>query len=169
MVLAPRCFRDEEYLVPRSILEEGGCEVTTASSMAGHLKGSRGTWVRADVSIHEARVSSFDAVVFVGGFGARVFFDDRGAHRLCREAAAAGKVLAALCVAPGILARAGVLEWRRATCWPGEKEVLVREGAVYTGEHVTVDGRIVTADGPSSAREFALAVLAALERTRPGV
>jgi putative intracellular protease/amidase len=71
-------------------------------------------------------------------------------------------VLAALCLAPGTLARAGVLTDRAATAWPDARPVLEAAGAGWTGEPVTVHAGIVTADGPMHAKEFAAAVLGRL-------
>jgi len=164
MVVASRDFRDEEYSEPRGLFEAAGCTVVTASSVTGPIKGALGSWITVDRALAGCRAVDFDAVVFVGGYGALEYADSNTAHRLCRETLDRRRVLAALCVAPVILARAGVLENRRATCFPDQNDAIESLGAVLTGEAVTVDGRIVTADGPLHAREFAQAVLAALGR-----
>lgn len=163
MVVASRDFRDEEYSEPRRLFEAAGCTVVTASSATGPVRGALGTWVEVDRVLAGCRAAEFDAVVFVGGYGALEYGESGTAHRLCREALDQRRVLAALCVAPVILARAGVLEHRRATCFPDQRETLQSLGAVLTREAVTVDGRMVTADGPLHAREFARAVLRALD------
>jgi protease I len=98
----------------------------------------------------------------VGGAGARVFFDDHDAHRLARNQAGSGRVLAAICVGPSTLAHAGLLDGVRATAFPSQAGDLREHGAVWTDEAVVTDGRIVTANGPEAAEEFGEAVALAL-------
>ncbi len=158
MVIAPDTFRDEEYTVPREVLERRTAEVVVASTRAGACTGRFGTEALATLAIAEADLAGFDALVFVGGGGASVFFDDAHAHRLAREAASTGKVLAAICIAPSTLAHAGLLDGRRATAFESRAEDLVAHGAVWTGAPVEIDGAIVTANGPDAAAAFGMAV-----------
>jgi len=71
-------------------------------------------------------------------------------------------VVGAICIAPGILARAGILKGRKATVFPSEIEALKRNGAFYTALPVVIDGRIVTASGPEAAEEFGKALVKTL-------
>jgi len=160
LVVASRGFRDEEALVPKARFEAAGCAVTVASTHSGPVRGSLGAWLTADLALPEAVVADYDAVVFAGGDGAIELFDNRVAHRLCRDTLAAGKVLGALCAAPSILAEAGVLLDRRATCWPDRRAHLESKGAVLCDEGVVTDpSRIVTADGPYRAADFTNTIL----------
>ena len=162
MVIAPKMFRDEEYEVPRHILEASGVEVTVASTRAGTCTGKLGAVANADVALSDALGTPWDAVVFVGGPGASVFFDDPIAHEIARSAAVRGAVVSAICIAPSTLAHAGLLTGRRATAFPSQEDDLVRFGAIWTGEPVTLDGRIITANGPEAAEEFGQALARAL-------
>ncbi len=162
MVVGSRGFRDEEYFEPRRVFEEAGMEVVTASSREGPVRGALGGWARAERFLAAVRVADHDAFVFVGGDGAREHVDSRTAWRLARQAMDQGKVLAAICMAPLILARAGLLRERRVTAWPGVRDEVARAGAVVVDDPVVVDERLITADGPQSARRFAEAVLRVL-------
>ncbi len=162
MVIAPTVFRDEEYAEPKRVLEAHGVSVTTASVAPGECIGKLGMHATATLSVLEAAESEWDAVVFVGGAGAKVFFDDPAAHRLATKQAASGRVLAAICVAPSTLARAGLLRGVRATAFPSQESDLVAHGALWTGDAVTTDGSIVTGNGPEAAEQFGEAVAAAL-------
>jgi protease I len=73
---------------------------------------------------------------------------------LARDFYDSGKIVAAICLAPAILAKAGLLSGVKATCTPDEEENLVAGGAEYTGAPVEVDGKIVTGSGPDAARRF---------------
>lgn len=158
MVIAPEIFRDEEYAEPKSVLEARGASVTTASLTAGVCSGKLGMTVDATLALSEADPARYDAVIFVGGGGAQVFFDDPDAHALARGALENRRVLAAICIAPSILARAGLLDGIRATAFPSQRDDLIAHGAQWSEGPVEVDGSIITANGPEAARAFGLAI-----------
>lgn len=162
MIVAPTVFRDEEYAEPKRVLREHGVLVTTASSTPGECIGKLGMRATASLSLADAAKSEWDAVVFIGGAGAQVFFDDPDARQLARTQIEGGRVLAAICIAPSILARAGLLRGVRATAFPSQETDLRAHGAEWTGEPVTTDGLIVTGNGPQAAEQFGEAVAAAL-------
>lgn len=154
MVIAPSVFRDEEYDIPKRVLESRGATVTTASTAPGEAVGKLGMIAHPTMSVVDAASRTWDAVVFVGGAGASVFFDDSAAHDLARDALGHGSVLAAICVAPSTLARAGLLNGVRATAFPSQRADLEAHGARWTGESVTVDNTVITANGPEAAADF---------------
>jgi protease I len=154
MVVAPERFRDEELFDTRTVLEASGHAVVVASTRVGECPGSRGGHVLVEAEITDQGAADFDAVVFVGGGGSKLLWRDEDAIRLAREAAADSKILGAICLAPVILANAGVLRGRRATVAGTEARTIEAEGATYTGPGVTVDGNIVTANGPKSSTLF---------------
>lgn len=162
MVIAPTVFRDEEYAVPKGVLEAHGVDVTTASVEPGECIGKLGMRATATVSVRDATEHAWDVVVFVGGAGAQVFFDDPDAHALARVQLESGRVLAAICIAPSTLARAGLLTGVRATAFPSQEQDLRAHGAEWTGDPVTVDGRIVTGNGPEAAEQFGQAIVSLL-------
>lgn len=162
MVIAPDIFRDEEFTRPLEVLENRGANVLTASVQVGSCRGKFGLTAIADIALADAKPERFDAVVFVGGAGAQIFFDDEVAHAFARDMAAAGKVVAAICIAPSTLARAGLLAGRRVTAFSSQEQDLVDHGAVFTGEPVEIDGNIITADGPEAAYPFGEAIADAL-------
>ncbi len=164
MIIAPEGFRDEELQIPKALFEAKGWEVDVASKTTCEAKGMLGLRVKPDLSLGEVDISRYSAVIFVGGVGAQFYFSDPEALHIAQEAQKRGKVLGAICLAPGILARAGVLRGKRATVWPSEADTLAKTGATYTGKAVEVDGLIVTARGPEAAREFAEAILEILKR-----
>jgi protease I len=162
MVIAPTVFRDEEYALPREILIKAGADVVTASTEPGECIGKLGMTAEATLALDDADPDDYDAILFVGGAGASVFFDDPVAHALAKHAMEDMRVVGAICVAPSILARAGLLEGKRATAFRSQERDLVEHGAVWTGEPVTVSSRVITANGPEAASEFGRAVAHAL-------
>ncbi len=155
-VIAHKDFKDEEYQVPRNIFERLGAKVTVASSDTGIAVGTRGLKVKIDTLISQIDTFDFDGLVFVGGMGAKEYWDSEVAHRIAKSAARNGKVIAAICIAPVILARAGVLRWKEATVWasPKTKHILKQEKIEYIPRPVVVSEKIVTANGPIAAKQF---------------
>lgn len=163
LIIAHENFNDEELAGPMEALEGAGVKVVLASSAVDPAKGMLGAVVVPDILLEDIIVSDFDAVVFIGGGGSSEYFDSPVAHSIAREAASTGKLLGAICIAPSTLANAGLFEGKKATSYPSEEDNLKSKGAAFTGAGVEVDGNIITADGPSSAREFGRALLRALE------
>lgn len=165
MIIAPQNFRDEELLESKEKLLGAGINVTVASRTIAEAKGMFGTKAKPDISLDAVRVDDYDAVIFVGGSGAETYFEDAKALSIARSAATKNKLVAAICIAPSILANAELLRGKRATVWSGDKyiNILRNKGARYTGEAVTQDGKIITANGPESAKKFGDALVAALK------
>lgn len=159
MIIASSNFRDEELLETKEVLESEGTKVTIASSSLSPSQGMLGAVVKPDILLADIKVADYDAIIFVGGIGSQEYWDDSVAHKIAREATSSGKVLGAICIAPVTLANAGVLDGRCATVWSSEGGKLELKGANYTRKNVEIDGNIVTANGPQSAREFGKAIL----------
>jgi protease I len=187
MIIAFRDFRDAEYFVPKEILEEAGAEIKTVSNKSGTAIGADGGDVEVDIllanlnpaefddlqskSSHDSiqSISSFDAIVFIGGPACLEALDNEDSYKAARETVSQNKVLASICISPVILAKAGVLEGKKATVWssPMDKspiETLEENGAIYEAKSVVVDGKIITGDGPAAAQEFGEAIVQALTR-----
>jgi protease I len=154
MIIAPKMFRDEEYAEPKRVLEARGARVVTASLARGKCIGKLGMIAEAEVSLSEAADRQWDAVVFIGGGGSEVFFDEPIAHGLARETLDRGAVVGAICIAPSTLAHADLLHGVKATAFPSQRSDLIHHGARWDAGPVVVDGRIVTANGPDAAQRF---------------
>lgn len=161
-------YRDEEFDIPNKIFQKNDIEVVVFSSQPGEATGKMGGKTKINFLLPELEVSNFDAIVFVGGPGAVIFQDDDDAHRVAQDAVKENKILAAICVAPTILAKAGVLQDKRATAWTSyvdteDKDILQKGGASFVDEEVVRDGNIITANGPVAAESFANAIIEALK------
>lgn len=159
LVIAFRDFKDEEYFIPKEIFEEREVKVITASTERGVALGADGGEIKTDFLISELKPADFDAVVFVGGPGALKYLDNEISYKIIKETESCGKILGAICISPVILAKAGVLLGKKATVWssPLDREpikILKENGAEYVNEDVVIDGKIITANGPSSASKF---------------
>lgn len=162
MIIASTNFRDEEYQNPRRILEGKGIEVKVASSAMRQCSGMLGTKVIPDMLITDVKVEDYDAVIFVGGSGAVEYWNNSTALSIAKTCTRLNKLLAAICIAPVILANAEVLRGKKATVFSSEIEKLKNKGAHYTGKNVEIDGKIITANGPTAATKFGEAIISAL-------
>lgn len=156
-VIAHNGFQDNEFSIPKDILKAKGHKIMVASSDTSPASGALGSKITPDISIDEAlnRIDEFDAVIFIGGGGAREYFNSPVAHQIARDAK---NVIAGICIAPVILANAGVLDGKKATVWDDgkgtQKKIIESKGAVFVSQPVVVDGKLVTANGPSAAKVF---------------
>lgn len=153
-ITAPYVFRDEEYLIPKKILESNNIAVTTASTKLGKIYGKFGLTTLSNVLIQDITENLFDAIVFIGGTGAEIFFNNHYALNLAKEFATSNRVTAAICIAPIILAKAKILVNRKSTAFIDAKDTLLKYGAIYTGASVEVDLNIITANGPMASQSF---------------
>lgn len=159
MIIAFRDFRDEEYFIPKKILEEAGAEITTVSNKSGIAVGADGGDVEVDLLLESLNPVDFDAVVFIGGSGCLGNLDNEESYRIIQETVSQNKVLASICISPVILAKAGVLEGKKATVWSSlldksSVKILQKNGAIYQADAVVVDDKIITANGPAAAKRF---------------
>lgn len=156
-------FRDVEYFILKEILEEAGVKVKTVSTQKGTALGADGGEVKIDLQVLDVNPSEFDAVLFIGGPGMGKSLDNEDFHKLAKDTVSSGKILGAICIAPAMLAKAGILKGKKATVWsaPLQKEsvkILKEEGAIVQENSVVIDGKIITAEGPLATRDFARAV-----------
>jgi protease I len=154
MVVAPIGFSDVEYYAPKKFFEDKQIIVKTASSSLT-AKDKLDKEIKVDLLVEDINMDSYSGVIFVGGPGASVYFNDLIIHKIAIKANDKNKVVGAICIAPSILANAGLLDGKRATAFPSEETNLEDKGASYTNESVTVDGNIVTANGPGAVQDFA--------------
>jgi len=162
LIIASENFREEELFETKFVLDGAGVETVTASTRTGVINGMLGGSAEARILVRDIVVDDYDAIIFIGGSGAREYFDSGVALDIAREAADKRKVLAAICIAPSVLANAGVLTGVRATSFVSERARLQRAGAIYTGAPVERDGPIITGRGPEAARLFGEAVADAI-------
>jgi 4-methyl-5(b-hydroxyethyl)-thiazole monophosphate biosynthesis len=140
------------------VLRRGGVDVTSAAlGTTLTVAGSRGVKLLADTLWSSLDADAFDALVLPGGGkGTDALLADARVIETVRDFDAAGKYVAALCAAPTVLAAAGILKGRKATCYPSVADQL---GASYDDAPVIADGNILTSQGPGTAMLFALVLV----------
>jgi protease I len=162
MVVPERDFNDEDYDQVKKVLESKGIKVTTGSSYVGEIRGVKGASMRSMVDVSGVKYYDYDALVFVGGPGARRFIEHEKVVKLAKDAEY--KVLGAIGIGVAILAKAEVLKGKKATADRSVAEWIESKGSTFTGQPVQVDGKIVTAESSKYAEQFANALVEALQK-----
>lgn len=174
-ILLGKGFEEAEAIVPADLLRRAGVEVRLVALEGTAVEGSRGITVQADLSLREVDPDELEMLVLPGGLGGvSAIQNSLGALALIDQAYARGVYLAAICAAPTILARTGILDRRSAVCYPGMEEEM-GSAVVQKGSQVVTDGRIITGEAAGSAFEFGLRLVeaacgrSAMERVRDAI
>lgn len=140
------------------LFRRAGFDVTVAGLEAGPIRASRDTVLVPDVRLDEVVDRGFDLIALPGGLpGAKRLAASTTLAGLLRRQHDEGHWLAAICAAPQVLARHGLLDGRRATAFPGALDGF--EQVERVDEPVVIDGHIVTSRGPGTAMDFALVLI----------
>ena len=155
-------FEEVEAVSIIDVLRRGGVDVTVAGVGSGSsVCGAHDIELGVDCAAVSVSPDDYDAVVLPGGMpGAENLAASDPVLDAIRTVHAGGKIVAAICAAPLVLAKAGVVSGKRVTCYPGFEERVT--GAECTGARVERDGNIVTGKGPGAALEFGLELLAVM-------
>lgn len=153
-------FEEIEALCPLDLLRRAGVDVRTVGIGGKIITGAHGISVAADLD-DSAALSGMEGVILPGGMpGTRHLAASPAVISALRTASAEGKWICAICAAPSVPGRLGLLRGRRAVCFPGFEAEL--EGAIHTDARVERDGNFITAVGMGAAAEFGLAIVSAL-------
>lgn len=149
-----------EALTPVDVLRRAGVECDIVSVSGQFPIGSHAITVKADRLIEQISFNDYDGVVIPGGLpGAQIIADNDYASEMVKAFILDKKLVAAICAAPAlVLASKGLIDGKKATCYPAEAFIKTFKNACYTGENVQVDGNIITANGPRSAFDFSKAI-----------
>ncbi len=153
-VIPPERFRDEELFVTQVEIEKNGFKTIIASTKVGKCLGSRGGSAESVLLLSNIKSDDYAGVVFVGGGGSKLLWDNPDAMRIAKEMNKAKKIVAAICLAPVILASAGILKDKKATVAGTEAKTIEEKGATYMGPGIFADGNIVTANAPKASMLF---------------
>ncbi len=160
-VLLAGGFEEAEAVTPWDILKRAGAEVLLVSvNGEKYVTGAHGLSVGTDISIDKTD-DNFSMVLLPGGkTGADNLASSEKVKAILQNASKNEKFIAAICAAPSVLGKYGLLKGKRATCFPGFEDKL--QGAVLTAGKTVRDGNIITAKGMGAAQEFGFCLAEAL-------
>ncbi len=150
---------EAEALVTADIIRRAGLDLQIVSITDDHMvTGAHNIRVETDAVLREVDFSDAELLIFPGGLpGATNLADCADLNERIRDHVFIGRPVAAICAAPLILGRLGLLEGKRATCYPGFEGEL--RGASCTGALVEQDGLFITGKGPAAVFEFGYAIV----------
>ena len=154
-------FEEVEALTPVDFLRRCELDVRTVGVSGPIATGSHRIAVACDMTVEEMDISAADAVILPGGMPGTLNLEAcpqvQEAVRWCAEH---NKWVGAICAAPSVLGHMGLLEGKKATCFPGFEQELT--GAEFLAQPVVRDGKIITSRGAGTASQFAFALIEAL-------
>lgn len=155
-------FEEIEGLTVVDILRRAGMEAEMISIMGRkEICGSHKIAVQADALYEDVDFAELDGVVLPGGMpGTTNLGAHAGVNETIKSFAADGKLVAAVCAAPSVLGQAGLLQGKKATCYPGYEDKLTGAEVIY--EEVAEAGNIITSRGMGTTIAFALHITAYL-------
>ena len=154
-------FEEVEALAPLDIMRRANLDVKTVGVTGEYVKGAHDIVVKADISLADTKPELIDAVILPGGLGGTNNMDNSAAVKnLVKYAADNGKLVCAICAAPSILGKMGLLKGKDATCYPGFENTF--DGGNYVKKSVVKCNNFITSDGMGSAYKFGFEITAAL-------
>lgn len=155
LLLLAEGFEEIEALTVVDVLRRAGITVEMAGLTGTIVTGMHGIRVHTDTRFIDLATEKYDGIVLPGGAGVDTIMAHTTAMNTIDNFARKGKFVGAICAAPKILVKLGVLQDKRATIYPGMEKLLDRP----RGDKVVVDGNIMTSQGPGTAMEFALKIV----------
>ena len=152
-------FEEIETATIIDVLRRCGLTVVTTGLVENPILGAHGIKFLSDTNLSECSVGDFDAVVCPGGSpGFQNLRKNTKVLSMVKEAFLSGKVVAAICAGPAVLADAGILKNKKCTIYPGMEDELRKAGAIPKTDFVVEDGTIITSQGPATALLFSFRV-----------
>lgn len=155
-------FEETEAIAPLDLLRRAGVSVATVGINGKIIKGSHGIGVEADLELGEMDLTALEGIILPGGLGGVASIKaSEAALNAVRFAWDNGKLVAAICAGPTILAQLGITDGKQATCYPGCEEQM--GSAIMVNAAAVTDGNVVTGTSAGCAVPFGLALIAALK------
>jgi protease I len=163
IILVETMYHELEFWYPYYRLKEAGAEVVVVGSgSAGEYSSKSGVPCKADTAADQIAPADFDGLIIPGGYAPDHMRRHSAMVKLVKDLFEAGKVVAAICHAGWMLASAGILKGRTATCFFAIKDDIINAGADYVDREVVVDGNLITSRKPDDLPAFMKAVIGAL-------
>ncbi|MGM9551135.1 MAG: DJ-1 family glyoxalase III [Clostridia bacterium] len=158
-------FEETEMIVPWDILKRGGLSVTTVGVTGEYVKGAHNMVVKSDVTIDEVNEENGEMFILPGGMPGTTNLDENEkVKEIILKGYNSGKIIGAICAAPMVLGKLGILKGKKATCFPGFEEYL--EEAKVVREHSVRDGNVVTSCGAGGAFHFGFELLSCVDKEK---
>jgi len=139
------------------LLRRAGIQVTTSSIAGKKVTGSHNITIHADTKIDDTKDTDFDMVVLPGGPGTKHLRESKDVIDIVKKQNSRGKYIAAICAAPTVLNKAGILSGKSITSFPAEEKTFTDSSYFY--KNVVVDGNIITSRAVGTALDFSVKLI----------
>ncbi len=163
LIMTAHGFEDTELLCPYYRFREEGFEVSVCAPEWGEVRGKHGYTVTANLAISEAKAEAYRLLYLPGGKAPAELRLLPEALELVRAFHQQGKPIAAICHGPQVLLSAGILQGKRATCYPKIARELEAAGVHYVDDEVVIDGNLITSRRPADLPAFMKALIRILK------
>lgn len=156
-------FEESEAIVPADLLRRAGVEVKLTALKGERVTSAHGVTVVCDCALKDVNEQDVTMLILPGGLGGvSSIWNDESALGLIQRCADRGAYICAICAAPTILARLGLLDRRKAVVYPGMEEEML-SAVVQKGKAVVMDGHLITGEAAGSAFDFGLKLVEVLQ------
>ncbi len=153
LFLPAQNFNEHEFIIVSNSLTTAGLKAFIVSDASFLCIGSNGLKVKNDVQLFNVHESNFAGFIIIGGSGTREYWNNLTLQNIAKRFVLNKKPVGALCCAPVILAKAGLLT-EPATCFVDDRKALEREGVIFLNSPVVKNQNIITGQDPASSGEF---------------
>ncbi|ATZ16389.1 4-methyl-5(b-hydroxyethyl)-thiazole monophosphate biosynthesis [Entomoplasma freundtii] len=153
---------ETEAIATIDLLRRAKIEVDLFSTDSLDIVGSHDIKFRAQKELSKLKIVDYDGLIIPGGPGTKDLINNEIVLKLVKEFHEENKLVAAICAAPQILGKAGILNGVSVTHYPGANEFL-KEANDKSPKQVVVDGHIITSVGVGAVFDFGLALIQYLE------
>jgi len=165
LIISQKGFQDQEYNPIKDVLEKAHIEVETAAPEKSECIGKFGGKVMPEHAIDSVTIFNYDNIIVIGGPSALSLGNLPEFNHVIKTAWENQQKIGAICIAPMLLAQAGLLVDKKATVFPAPEaiEAFKRFKAHYVKELVVRDGNMITGNGPEAAESFGKEVVKMLK------
>lgn len=163
-VLLADGFEEIEAIEPIDIMRRAGLTVMTAGIQSKNVCSAHDIKVEADITVEDINPADMEMLILPGGAGHVLLDESVEVHKLIDYAVENNIYIAAICASPSILGKKGLLNGKKATCFPGFEQYL--SGAKVVGDKAVVDGNIITAKGAGAASDFGFLIVKTLKGSK---
>ncbi len=163
-IMVEKLYDDREFWYPYLRMKEAGAEVTIVGSGKGPYAGKAGIEATEDVSADQVNGADFDAVIIPGGYSPDHMRRTPAMVEFVRQAGQTGRVVAAVCHGPWMLASAGLCKGRTVTGFFSIKDDLINAGAEYVDMEVVNDRGVITSRNPNDLPAFCRTIIEELSK-----
>lgn len=162
--LPQKNFNEEEYFTIKLFLQKHKYNLFIASDSHTYCVGNCGARVKNDISILNVNEKNFSTLIIIGGEGVRNYFNSEVLRAIINKFYKSKQLIAAICLAPIVLAKSGILKEHSATCYKTDEVELKASGVEFKDQEVVISKNIITASNPLASGLFAEAIIEYLKK-----